>query len=116
MFEQKHYNFYKSLIERKVQMKKQTRRSFLVKTSLSTAVLTTVAGLGVVPGTLEASAAGLSSDDRPATRPSPAEMSGPLVAYVRDLKAGEVSILVGSQEIIYRDPEFVQRLLRALAV
>jgi hypothetical protein len=36
-----------------------------------------------------------------------------MLAYVRDLAKGEVGVLVGEQEIVYRDPDFVMRLLKA---
>jgi hypothetical protein len=41
-------------------------------------------------------------------------LSEPVVAHVRDLAAGEISLLVGNQEIIYRDPGLVMRLLQAM--
>jgi hypothetical protein len=39
--------------------------------------------------------------------------SGPLVAYVRDLSAGTVSILVGEREVLVTDHELVGRLAGA---
>jgi hypothetical protein len=39
--------------------------------------------------------------------------NGPLVAYLRDVAVGEIGLLVGTREIIVRDRELVQRLLRA---
>jgi hypothetical protein len=43
-------------------------------------------------------------------------MSGqPLVAYVRDLGKGEVSVYVGTREITVRDPELVARLSQAVS-
>jgi nitrous oxide reductase len=95
-------------------MKKQTRRNFIVQTSLSAAVLTTGTGLDVVSRTSTASAASASNSGEAGAALLPAELPGPVVAYVRDLKTGEIAILVGSQEIVYRDSEFVQRLLKAL--
>ncbi len=42
-----------------------------------------------------------------------AKASGPLVVYVPDAAAGDVSIMVGTQEVTYHDPELVARLARA---
>jgi hypothetical protein len=35
------------------------------------------------------------------------------VAHVRDLKTGEIAVMVGTREIVYRDPQFVKRLIKA---
>jgi hypothetical protein len=37
----------------------------------------------------------------------------PLVAYVRDARTSEVTILVGTDEVTYRDPALAKRLLKA---
>jgi len=37
-----------------------------------------------------------------------------MLAHVRDVATGEVSLMVGEREIIYRDPQLVMRLLRAM--
>jgi hypothetical protein len=42
-----------------------------------------------------------------------AKASGPLVAYVKDASSGDVSIMVGTQEVKYHDPDLVARLARA---
>jgi len=42
-----------------------------------------------------------------------AKASGPLVVYVPDAASGDVSIMVGTQEVTYHDPELVARLARA---
>ena len=42
-----------------------------------------------------------------------AKASGPLVAYVKDVSSGDVSIMVGTQEVKYHDPDLVARLARA---
>lgn len=48
-----------------------------------------------------------------AKQPQPAAFSGPVVAHVRDLSTGEIALMVGEREFIYRDPELVARLLNA---
>ena len=48
------------------------------------------------------------------TRPGRASTaSGPLVAYVRDPRKGNVSVMVGEREVVVHDPELVARLTRA---
>ena len=36
-----------------------------------------------------------------------------VVAYVRNAKRGEVTVMSGTREVTYRDPALVKRLLRA---
>ena len=87
-------------------MAKLTRRGFLKKTTVGAAAvgaLIAVPGLAKVP---EASAA-------PAMDLSPAELSGPLVAHVRNLSTGEIALMVGTREIVYHDRKLAARLVRA---
>ena len=87
-------------------MAKLTRRDLIKQMSAGAAALGALAavpGLAGAQGAPEAHAAGLSSTDR----------DGPVVAYVRDVAAGEIGLLVGTREIIVRDRELVQRLLKA---
>jgi hypothetical protein len=87
-------------------MAKLTRRDLIKQTSAGAAALGALAavpGLAGAQGAPEAHAAGLSA----------ADCNGPVVAYLRDVAAGEIGLLVGTREIIVRDRELVQRLLRA---
>lgn len=43
----------------------------------------------------------------------PADASGGLVAHVNDVATGEVSLLVGDDEVVVHDRELVARLARA---
>ena len=47
------------------------------------------------------------------TNPSSAAPKEPVMAYVRDAKRGEVTVLSGTGETTYRDPALVKRLLAA---
>ena len=94
-------------------MKKQTRRSFVMQASLSTAALTAASSL--IACSQQPSTTSPSSNNQSATASSPAKVSGPVVAYVRDFQTGEISLLAGSQEIIFRDSDLVQRLLKNLS-
>ena len=87
-------------------MAKLTRRDLIKQTSAGAAALGALAavpGLAGAQGAPEAPAAGLALTDG----------NGPLVAYLRDVAVGEIGLLVGTREIIVRDRELVQRLLRA---
>jgi hypothetical protein len=92
-------------------MAKLTRRGFIKQTSVSVATIGVLAAAPLVafPDAPDAVATDLSAEEA-----SVAELSGPLVAHVRDLATGEISLMSGTQEIIYRDPELVMRLIRAL--
>jgi hypothetical protein len=47
------------------------------------------------------------------TKPSGPAPREPVTAYVRDAQRGEVTVMSGKQEITYRDPVLVKRLLDA---
>jgi hypothetical protein len=82
------------------------RRSFL-KTA---GVATGVAVVGGVPGAAAAVAA-----ERPAevvAKPSPLPRE-PLLAYVRDLDRGEVTVVAGLSETTFRDPLLAKRIGKA---
>lgn len=87
-------------------MNKLSRRSFFRRASAgiaTTGMLATAPGLITAAETPEAPAATeLASTTLPET----------LVAHVRDFASGEIGLLVGTQEIIYRDSELVARLLQ----
>ena len=40
----------------------------------------------------------------------PAHGAGPLVAYVRDVRGAEVSVMVGETEVVVHDADLVARL------
>ncbi len=92
-------------------MAKQTRRGFLKQTSVGVATIGVLSTLPTLAVVSESEAPTVTSAAE--TELSAAALSEPIVAHVRDLSSGEISLLVGTQEIIYRDPELVVRLLRA---
>lgn len=90
-------------------MEKLTRRSFLKAAGVATGAAVVVGPSGL------AGAAGASAAEEPAvpvdpSSTTPAEM---VVAYVRDAKRGEVTVLWGENETTYRDRALARRLLRA---
>jgi hypothetical protein len=38
-----------------------------------------------------------------------------MLVHVRDVASGEIALMVGTRELIYRDPELVSRLVRTAA-
>lgn len=48
-----------------------------------------------------------------ATEPSSENPREPVMAYVRDERLGEVTVMSGTKETTYRDPALVKRLLAA---
>jgi hypothetical protein len=83
-------------------MNDATRRGFLTAAGLSTAA---VAALGV-GGEAAADA------DEPTL---PADAEGPMVAYVRDVRKGELALMIEGSEVIVRDKRLVARLAAAFA-
>jgi hypothetical protein len=83
---------------------RMSRRRFLTRAS---AGAVTVGALSTVPAlTLPASAQG--------TTP-PVTLSDPLVVYVHDPSAGNVSVMVGTDEVTHHDPELVARILKLMS-
>jgi hypothetical protein len=86
-------------------MSKLSRRSFLKGAGIAT-------GAAIV-GTSPLSAAA-ATDQTPELVANPSQLPHePLVAYVRDARKSEVTVLVGTEEITYRDPALTKRLLKA---
>ena len=92
-----------------------TRRTFLGRGSMAVAaagVLSSVPGLSSLlsAGEAEAPAADASIAGADA---GAANLSEPLVAHVRDLSTGEISLFNGTREIIVRNPQLASQLARA---
>lgn len=92
-------------------MSRLSRRGFIRQTSVGVATT----GLLVAAPRLAEIADPAASDvaATTSTESSIAAMTEPVLAHVRDFASGEISLLVGNREIIYRDPELVMRLIRA---
>lgn len=97
-------------------MTDQSRRDFLKHASAGAVAAAGAVAFG--PGLIARSAPALplrkpadgGHQDQVADGPVP---SGPLLAYVRDPGKGEISILVGEQEVVYQDRGLATRLARA---
>jgi hypothetical protein len=80
-------------------MSDSTRRSF-VKNSMTAAAGMTA--IGALAG--ETAAAAAADSDAP---------TGSVVAYVRDARSGEVSVMAGSKTVKLRDRQLAARIARA---
>ncbi len=87
-------------------MNELTRRRFLTHTSIGAALAGAVA---IVPGLTTA----FKLTGPTATLHPEAGLSEPLVAHVRDLASGEIALLVGTTEVVYRDRDLARRLYAA---
>jgi alpha-D-ribose 1-methylphosphonate 5-triphosphate synthase subunit PhnH len=81
-----------------------TRRKFLAKTSVAVA-----GAAAVVPGLTAAMKLG-TEPGAPGTQPDTSES---LVIHVRDAASGEMSMLVGADQVIVRDQALALRLYAA---
>lgn len=97
-----------------------TRRSFLTQTSIGVigvGVAATAAAVALprtAPGSQlpNAGTSTLPSAQPPETSLAEVSLSGPMLVHVRDISTGEIGVLFGTQEIVYRDPELVAHVVR----
>jgi hypothetical protein len=88
------------------EMNNLTRRGFLTRSSIGVAI---AAALAAIPGV-----ATVLKQPRAAAMWNPAATLGePLIAHVRDLNSGEISLLVGTREVVQKDVELARRLYAA---
>lgn len=94
-------------------MAKLTRRMFLARASIGTAAVGAMAGglaggLGALPRLV---GLGGRRQGGPAIARGATVRSEAMVAHVRNFTTGEVALMVGTREIVYRDPELVAHLV-----
>jgi hypothetical protein len=93
-----------------------SRRTFLGRGSLAVAaagVLSSVPGLSGLLGAAETEAPAADASVAGADAGA-ANLAEPLVAHVRDVSTGEISVFNGTREVIVRDPQLAGRLARAV--
>jgi hypothetical protein len=81
-----------------------TRRGFLTATGLGAAATVVAATVG--SGRADA------ADEEAAL---PAGAQGAMAAYIHDVRAGEVALMLENHEVVVRDKRLVARLARAFA-
>jgi hypothetical protein len=85
-------------------MENLSRRKLLASAGLATGT----AAIATAP-----SIAAAALDQPEVTDPSGPPPEETVIAYVRDAKRGEVTVLSGTSETTYRDPVLVKRMLKA---
>jgi len=86
-----------------------SRRSFLHASAAAAAGAAVLAS--PLSGTAAAQAEG--SDSNAAATDEALASSEPMIVHVRDARTGEIAVLHGTSEVVYRDPELVRRVVRA---
>ena len=90
-------------------MAKLTRRSFLQQTPVAAAtlsVLPAMPALGAIRHSPQVTA-------RQRVAPSSAASPGSMVIHVNDVATGKMAVLVGSREVVLRDPRLVAYFIEA---
>lgn len=93
-----------------------TRRTFLTRGSLAVAVggvATAIPGLGSILSSAPAEAPEIDGALTDAEAGA-ADVNGPLVAHVSDIRSGEISLYQGEGQVVYKDPALVARLYRSI--
>jgi hypothetical protein len=86
-------------------MERMNRRSFVKVAGAATGA----AAIAAAPAVARAA----SGDDPKAIEPTTDVPDEPIVAYVRDVERGEVTVVAGTSETTYRDRPLAQRLSKA---
>ena len=87
-------------------MTKLTRRSFLKQTSASAATFSLLPAAPALAVFFHPS-----PEDR--VTDLSATLNGPIVVHVSDIASGEITLFVGDQETVFRDPQIVAHLIKA---
>ena len=88
-------------------MNRVSRRTFLRQASMGAAV-----GVATtVPSFLRRSDKGKASSEIAAAPAGHVTQEGPLVAHIDDVNTGEISVMVGTRQVTYRNHEIARRLL-----
>lgn len=90
-----------------------TRRTFLARASIATAAVTGGAAVisSMPASAISAATAKPAATAMPAARGMAPSVGEPLVAHVRNVATGEVAVLMGTREVVYRDRALVARLV-----
>ena len=93
-----------------------TRRTFLTRGSLAVAVggvATAIPGLGTILDSAPAEAPEINGALTEAEAGA-ADLNGPLVAHVTDIRSGEISLYQGEGQVVLKDPSLAARMYRAI--
>jgi hypothetical protein len=92
-----------------------SRRSFLRSGTIAAAAVGVVGSVPGLSGLLAGSAAEAPAVESAATQSETdlGSLSQPLLAHVKDLDTGEISLFHGESEVVVRDPALARRLFSA---
>jgi hypothetical protein len=91
-----------------------SRRNFLKRSSVAVATAGAAASLPGLPSLLSSSQSDAQSVEADISDILPATSDQPLVAHIKDLQSGEMSLFQGEREMTFRDPQLAARLYRAM--
>ena len=91
-------------------MAKLARRGFLKRTTASVATIGVMASVPVTFTAMTEAPQVTETAETDLSSLSPA--GGPVIAHISNIATGEISLLSGTQEIVFRDPDLVMRLLK----
>jgi hypothetical protein len=94
-------------------MKPLSRRMFLQRGSVAVALAGAASSLPVLSQVGDGGQAATAGTAGTAELPDGANLAEPLIAHVRDLGRGEISLFVGEREVIVRDPNLATRIFHA---
>ena len=92
-------------------MGKVTRRVFMARGAMGAA---TFGLLGSMPLERLVNESESAAPEAEGVAAAPEMVSGVVVAHIRDIASGEVSVMAGAKEVIIRDPQLVVRMLKAV--
>lgn len=90
-----------------------TRRTFLRGTTLTAAAVGVTGGMPGLSGLLAAGspAAPVLEEGTIETEGDVGELSTPLIAHIKDLSTGEISVFQGEREVVIHDSTLARRLV-----
>jgi hypothetical protein len=93
-----------------------SRRSFIQKGTLTAAAVGVVGSVPGLSGLLAGGAAEAPAAEADATElgAGGGTLTEPLVAHVKDLSTGEISLFQGERQVLIRDPALASRLFSAV--
>jgi hypothetical protein len=89
-------------------MNRVSRRTFLRQASMGAAA---VGVATTVPGFLRRAGKGKAPSEMAAAPTGHMTQDGPLVAHIDDVNTGEITVMVGTRQVTYRNDEIARRLL-----
>jgi hypothetical protein len=88
-----------------------SRRLFITRSSLTVAAAGLVSALPAMPAAV--SDAEAEAPELDSTVSDTAALTGPLIAHVKDLSTGEISLYSGEREFVLHNPGLAARLFNA---